>query len=513
MRFLEDIMKRTNKLFQSILASALLATISIPMRGMGPRSLKELCKDAVNVIVQSTVQDYKDANVGEIRNQIDTKIASLPDDLKEEIKQDEWVNFKTLRASHYIQFSPDGKYLLISSGLPANTNSHTATILDCHTWAQVFAPSQFFNPLNSHSSSFSSMGNRFAVACCTWIGIYDTDTWNLLPPQIPPQAKLVRFSPNADWLAYAMRLDNNEEGTVVIEQRNNGQTYYSLDLPMKIATGNDIVDDWHILSPAAWSPDSNNFAYITTDNTILVRNLATQQDRVISIENKNLIFHHVEFSPDGRNLLIGSVQPKYDNTVDTKLVLHVWNIENRQIVKTLESDSCVKMPLFSPDGKYFCVSAPYEEALIIYKTQTWKIDKKIKTAASVMTFVGNNQVAVAIKDKIKIYNIDSGTIDTQIDVEDRGHAFLVASPDGSLLAHRYSYDQDVYIWTRQNLDANICVSAAQNIIDKAKKELSQLLETDLWNNNVSLCLKQDLKRKIESFESYWPTKKQKTDNN
>ncbi len=543
-------MKRTNKLFQSILAGALLATISIPMRGMGPKSLKEF-----DAIVQDELKDCAGWQVDEKKEEV---LANAFSKLKEEIKQGSWVHLKTLAIEtqsgrvpqctqdSFIQCSPDGRYLLIgTSNVDDEGNNQFPVIMlqNCITWDdnQVKLPiDEYYHA--SVSANFADNGRLLSVVdhdntLYTW----DTHSWTQIKGFLD-SAHLSKLSPNGRCLAFIFHDEADPDwhhSICIFSNWRNSPDRYDLDAIVKTETGNEIIDREHVLYPMTFSSDSRYLAYITTDNTVALHNLETPEDADITIDYQDFVPHHVEFSPDGTCLLIGSVQPKNYEEMETKLVFNVWNIENQQTVATLGSDGCAMKPTFSPDGKYFCVSNPYKHALEIYDTQTWQVHKTIETSVAAMTFVGNDCVAVAIKDKINIYNIHSGQINAQIDLDvdvDVDHAFLVASPDGSWLAHRYRNDKDVYIWTKANFDAKVCSTIVKNIISKleqkagvalqhgqetisqdvenAKQELAALMDSNTWKQ-ASAAVQHSLKRGLKELDSeeLWSNKKQKTDNN
>jgi TolB protein len=98
-------------------------------------------------------------------------------------------------------------------------------------------------------------------------------------------------------------------------------------------------------SPVTWSPDETMFAFkfvkddffdlyiVNTDGT----NLLQLTDEIWHVQN-------FAWSPDGKRLVIGSVDNKFRNEI------HLVNADGSNLIQLTENDWSDESPIWSPDG-------------------------------------------------------------------------------------------------------------------------------------------------------------------
>lgn len=186
-----------------------------------------------------------------------------------------------------------------------------------------------------------------------------------------------------------------------------------------------------------FSPDNTLLASGSADFTISLLDVDTGLSR--ALEGHEGGINGVAFSPDGSRLISGA----NDNT------LRLWDVASGELLETFTDH--IRPPFvvrYSPDGRYFA-SSSWDRFVNVYDAQTSERIANLRHGFGVNTFdfsPDSTQIASGeINGMITLWDIESGTIEQQIDQHSGDISWLDYNQTGELLVSA-SYDDTVRLF-------------------------------------------------------------------
>ena len=350
---------------------------------------------------------------------------------------------KTLKRDYVswdLCYSPCGKHII-------SHNQKDVFILDAQTLATEL--SFVVDTTNIFSVKYSPDGNKIITTSGHNLKIWDAKTGDCLKTVVSKKLFLfATYSPDGEYIAVLERKKeyddsyNPDTSRIIIYDDN-----YNIKRSV-IRIGNGIERD------VVFSPDSKNVLIPSYTTEIL--DIETG-DVLVSIK-AGIHIEDVAFSPDGQMVLAKaqwSVGIGSDNSYTT---LKIWNAKNGQEIKTFNGHKgYVIRASFSQDGgkviscsvdgtlRIWDLNEDYKSKIIV-KNDNRMFDMKIYPDLNIVAAYSHNSYT-SVDDKIRIWNIESGEKQLELDFE-KSVSDLVVSNDGKqLLVSSYSYqlleDSDV----------------------------------------------------------------------
>ena len=259
----------------------------------------------------------------------DTTQWNLPDDAKARLGKGNMVE---------IQYSPDGKFLAVASGIgiwlydvtihqEASLLTEHKSVVDCLT----------FSPDGQTLASGSSDGT---------IILWDrsTGTQKTLIGHTHWSSSLA-FSPDGKMIA-----SDSRDGTIRLWDAINGEAKYTLTKDS---------DDATMLS---FTPDGDTIMSVSWDDKIDLWNSITGEHKKTYALHPDCSTVGAVFSPDGKTVAIGS---------DDNGIIYLYDLETGELKMTLTGHGeHVDNLAFSLDGKTLATSSHYDETIRLWDAHT-----------------------------------------------------------------------------------------------------------------------------------------------
>ncbi len=266
------------------------------------------------------------------------------------------------------EFSPDGRYVVVSAGW-AGVGAYYggATVWDAT--AGEIVPLGEVSGHFCHHATFSPDGRLVAVGTGNPYGNKEGKAhildWasgqHVVPPIVRPQnVSWVEFSPDGRRLLFAIGGIGDSRGEAEIVDAATGTP---LARPMSHRGS---------VRTASFSPDGTRVVTASFDSTARVWDAASGEPVTPLLRHEDDVVH-AEFSPDGSLVLTASL----DETAK------VWNAASGVLVTVLRHDSPVHRAAFGPDGRSI-VTAPEDGAARIWQltpddhpVEDWRLAAKL----------------------------------------------------------------------------------------------------------------------------------------
>ena len=363
-----------------------------------------------------------------------------------------------------IQYSPDGKFLAVASGIGIwlyDLTVHQEASLITADTSQVFH--LVFSPDGRILASGNADGN---------IILYDriAGTQKTLIGRNTEYITSLAFSPDGKILA-----SSNRKGTVRLWDANTGEAKYTLmndaDRSPKLSFTPDSdtivvvskegkISLWnsstgenkktYAMHPdcaamgAAFSPDGNTVAIGSDSGTVYLHDINTGELKKIFSEHKEYVCH-LAFSPDGKMLATASFE---DETI---CLWDVYTGVHRKII-TNENIPDVRGLAFSPDGKTLA-SGRGDGTIRFWDTHTGKSKKIFTGHSESVRSVAVNPTGDIIASGcslgiIRLWNTETMQPITTLNVPENEHIesanSIVFSSDGKTLF--CGTDDGIHLW-------------------------------------------------------------------
>ena len=219
-----------------------------------------------------------------------------------------------------IAFSPDGQLLAVATGIgiwlyEAET-AHAVALLPVtgRVWAVSFSPDGT-RLASGVSTYFGGRGDSF-------VQLWDVTTREIVAT-LGGGMEAARTS-----------LSFSRDGSTLA---SGGEGFVDL---WDVATGAPIATFQDNEGPVSLSPDGSTLAFVSSDNTIQLRDVATGE-LAGTLEGHTHWVRGIDFSPDGTTLASASLDG----------LVQLWDVATGQSIGTLRHTNWVHSVAFSPDGK------------------------------------------------------------------------------------------------------------------------------------------------------------------
>lgn len=175
-----------------------------------------------------------------------------------------------------------------------------------------------------------------------------------------------------------------------------------------------------------WSLDSKSFGVFSDRQVIIFDSQTLTTKAVFAVDEPNML---LDFSPDGKTIAITPDQ----------MSVQIFDINNNQLLHTIEIPEMVYNAKFSPDGRTLAVALYDEIAANLYNIDSGEFLKKLsgfETAAPVYNIFftpdGRSLIWLA-RAGVQLMDIGTGELGPAFEHEDFVQGMAV-SPDGHILA-------------------------------------------------------------------------------
>lgn len=184
------------------------------------------------------------------------------------------------------------------------------------------------------------------------------------------------------------------------------------------------------------------------DHRVVLWDLSTGKAKIDLEGRRDVYYHSVAFSPDGKLILVGTGH-RGQETDDFKTV-RMWRVEDgEEMSLEFKETAYVEAVAYAPDGKYFAHANGYGE-LRIWDAESRKVVKKHRikgSSARVLLFGPDGKTLVAGLSGGQIIVLDWGSGEQLHAARVRGNNIsqMVLSSDGKTLVTT-SFQQVIQIW-------------------------------------------------------------------
>ncbi len=325
-----------------------------------------------------------------------------------------------------VAFSPDGRHIVSSAGSPF-AGASSGNVLLIWDLEQTQPVDRYGgHTLQVTDVVFTSDGLHLLSASADatlrqWSVHPSVETWRLTTPGVP--------------LAVA---DITHDGSMVVAVDEFAFWVWQLpDEPIRIFGAGVHIDK---INAIAISPDGQSVVSASSDRSLILWNLASEQQEVTFVGHTNEV-NDVVFSPDGTRILSASR--------DRTLIL--WSVETGERLRTFEArhTNSVTTVAFSPDGN-LALSGSDDRSLLLWDVETGTVLRVFQGHRSGVTDVAfspdSRLVVSASQDQtLMLWDVETGAIVHSL----TGHTDWVTtadfSPDGSLVISG-ALDRRVRLW-------------------------------------------------------------------
>ena len=266
----------------------------------------------------------------------------------------------------------------------------------------------------------------------------------------------IAFSPNGTLLATAIPYyktgDDFREGVGII-YHNHSIYLWNVPRQQNIATFN--LGDRRDVRSLVFSPDGGTFTSVSSDGTIELWNVKTQEN-ITLMKQEKWGYSHV-LSPDGKTLVSGT----REGTIE------LWNVKTQENITTFQGHGGITLPrlAISPDGNFLAVKVTdawvggwvTDSSLHFWDLKTQRNIATLKDSKGFwsLAFSPDNTLFATGTGNAKIKLWDMTTRKHIGDLSaGKGEVYTLAfSPDGTLLASA-SGGSEIKLWdvkTRMNI--------------------------------------------------------------
>ena len=286
----------------------------------------------------------------------------------------ELLTFKVSERFYSVAFSPDSTMLL------AGNTDGTIRRWDTNTWQGTVLLAKHAASVNS--LAFSPDGKLLASTSSDGtLKLWNTSTWRDESATLPLD--------KAGGLSVAFSHDGKVLAAGTSTFAKNFVLLWDVSERRELATLHGYAQN---VTSLAFSPDDKTLASSSDDHTVKLWDMSSRQ-LLASLQHSASVVS-VAFSPDGNTLASGGRDE--DNR------LRLWDLSTRQELTTFKHPGAVPIS-FSPDGKIFVTTDPYEPRSTAsdYPVKLWDVS----TGRELTTLTGHpgNVFAVAFSPDRKMF--------------------------------------------------------------------------------------------------------------
>ncbi|MCB9135963.1 MAG: tetratricopeptide repeat protein [Anaerolineales bacterium] len=316
---------------------------------------------------------------------------------------------------HHIAFTPDQRYLVVSSSIGLYLYSTQAfermRFIDTDAWVTAFAI----------SPDSATIASGFEDGLIWLWRVFDGSPLRKMRGH-NRQVNALSFSPDASWLA-----SGSDDGFVRFWQTADGRTLQVLEGRLESVRN------------LAIAPDSSTLAVVATDAVVRLRR-APDGMMTHALSGHKTPVLHVAYAPNGKSLASGSEDGD----------IRIWNLKNGRLQGELGGTTQKITGLsYSPNGEYLAASNNRGET-VLWNAASGKFLRtlpKISAPLKSLAFSPDSQqIAGTTEDQtVQIWHTEDGLVGPNIEEFTGSLTSLSFSRDGKTLAAGYQ-DGNLRLW-------------------------------------------------------------------